>query len=263
MRVRIVFHVKNKGANVPFHHQSILSQLIYEILNHTDNEFKDYNSYCFSGLKGQTKVSRDGLHFYSSKVTLVLAAFDEAFVKHFLNQLFKLEELQIGTLVLVPEWVEREVLPPFAETVKYLCISPLVIANPEELFFQAKKFVSPTSDDFSDLLYEATMSRMEASKKYTDDQIASFFRFQVVPDRAYLKRIQDSDKKFARIYSFHNKEQEKLEVRGYTFPFVLYAAPEVQEFIFNSGLGYFPNKGFGLLDLTNNLVSETEKYDFS
>lgn len=262
MRVRIIFHVKNKGANVPFHHQNILSQLIYEILDQSNSEFQDYQSYCFSGLKGQTKISREGLHFYSSKVTLVLAAFDEQFIKFFLNQLFKLEELQIGTLVLIPEWVEREVLPPFAETVKYLCISPLVIANPEELHFQAKKFVSPTSDDFSDLLYEATMSRMEASKKYTDDQIASFFRFQVVPDRAYLKRIQDSDKKFARIYSFY-QEQEKYEVRGYTFPFVLYAAPEVQDFIFNCGLGYFPHKGFGLLDRTNNLVSKTEKYDFN
>jgi CRISPR-associated endoribonuclease Cas6 len=32
----------------------------------------------------------------------------------------------------------------------------------------------------------------------------------------------------------------------------LYAAKEVQEFIYENGLGYFTHKGFGMLDVSNN-----------
>jgi len=55
----------------------------------------------------------------------------------------------------------------------------------------------------------------------------------------------------------------KYEVRGYTLPFTLYAAGEVQDFVFKCGLGAFTHKGFGMLDLANNMPSQrTEPYKF-
>jgi CRISPR-associated endoribonuclease Cas6 len=54
----------------------------------------------------------------------------------------------------------------------------------------------------------------------------------------------------------------KFEVRGYTFPFTLYAAREVQEFIYQNGLGYFTHKGFGMLDVSNNdSIQRTAQHD--
>jgi CRISPR-associated endoribonuclease Cas6 len=44
----------------------------------------------------------------------------------------------------------------------------------------------------------------------------------------------------------------KYEVRGYTFPFTLYAAKKVQQYVYENGLGYFTHKGFGMLDISNN-----------
>ena len=41
----------------------------------------------------------------------------------------------------------------------------------------------------------------------------------------------------------------KYEVRGYTFPFTLYAVKPVLDFVYNNGIGYFSYKGFGMLDL--------------
>ena len=114
-----------------------------------------------------------------------------------------------------------------------------------------KKFVSPESDEFSDLLYDATLSRMEATGKYTAEQLASFYKFQIVADHDYIQRIQASHKKFARIYPLYDNDV-KFEVRGYTFPFTLSAAKEVQQFIYENGLGYFTHKGFGMLDVANN-----------
>jgi CRISPR-associated endoribonuclease Cas6 len=261
VRVRIVFILKNKGGYVPFHHQYLLAEVKEKILSDSKryDGFADYN---FSGLKGQTKISKSGLHFYSSRVTLVLSSPDQTFIDHFLQSLFELKEVQIGNLQLIPEGVEQEILPIFGDSIKCICISPVVLVDPYSNNMYAKKFVSPDSDVFSDLLYESTIDRMEKTGSYTPEQIASFYRFQIVPDKNYLEKIKEGEKKFARIYPVYTSI-EKQEVRGYTFPFSLYAAPQVQEFLFNYGLGVYTHKGFGMLDIANaDLTRKTEVYHF-
>jgi CRISPR-associated endoribonuclease Cas6 len=162
--------------------------------------------------------------------------------------------------MLTPIEVEKEIQPEITNATKFVCISPVVLLNPSLFDGGAKRFIEPESDEFSDLLYDATISRMEAYG-YTTDELANFFKFQIVPDREYLDRIRNNGKKFARIYPLYDQDV-KYEVRGYTFPFTLYASKEVQEFVFTCGLGVFANKGFGMLDIANsNPASRTEKYD--
>lgn len=244
--------MRNRGAHVPFHHQYLLAQFIKGLLAFGPNkEFVDFSDFNFSGLKGQTKVSRKGLHYYSSKVTLVFACSHKEFLDYFIAQVFSQKDIMVGNLHLNPESVEKEEPVSVAEETRFLCISPIVIINARFNDDNAKKFIHPESDEFSDLLYECTIARMERSGKYSPEQLTSFYKFQIVPDKAYLQRIQESNKKFARIYPLYDNDI-KFEVRGYTFPFTLYAAREVQEFIFEHGLGYFAHKGFGMLDLAVN-----------
>ncbi|NJO03715.1 MAG: hypothetical protein HC880_20430 [Bacteroidia bacterium] len=179
MRVRIVFKLKNRGGYVPFHHQHLLSQWIKELARQGGDTYSAYHFYNFSGLKGQTKISRNGLHFYSSKVTLVISAKSEDFMNFLLSKIFSFKEIKIGTLQLVPELIEKEKPPQFVQEVKYLCISPMVLVNPRYDNFYAKKFIPPDTDIFSDLLYESTMTRMEKSGEYDEKIIASFFNFKL------------------------------------------------------------------------------------
>lgn len=252
MRTRIIFSLKNRGAYVPFHHQYLLAQFIRGILIFGENPaYKDYISFNFSGLKGQTKVSRKGLHYYSSKVTVVFACSDKVFMEYFLTRLFEQKEVVVGNLQLVPDSVETEEPAQITDEVKFLCISPVVLIPPSFNDEGAKRFITPESDEFSDLLYESTISRMEATGRYSTEMLASFYKFQIVPDADYIQRIQASHKKFARIYPLYDNDI-KFEVRGYTFPFTLYAAKEVQQFLYENGLGYFAHKGFGMLDVANN-----------
>jgi CRISPR-associated endoribonuclease Cas6 len=252
LRTRIIFSLKNRGACVPFHHQYLLAQVIKGLLIFgPEKSYIDFNQYNFSGLKGQTKVSRKGLHYFSSKVTLVFACSDKKFQEYFLARVFEQKEIIVGNLHLLPESVEEEDVVKITGDSRFLCISPVVVIPATFNDDSGKKFVSPDSDEFSDLLYESTLSRMEATGKYTSEQLASFYKFQLVPDRDYINRIQASHKKFARIYPLFDNDV-KFEVRGYTFPFTLYAAREVQQFVYENGLGYFTHKGFGMLDISNN-----------
>ncbi len=252
MRTRIIFSLKNRGAYVPFHHQYLLAQVIKGLLIFgPEKSYLDFNQYNFSGLKGQTKVSRKGLHYFSAKVTLVFACSDKSFLDYFIARLFEQKEVIVGNMHLVPEALEEEEPVAINDESRFLCISPIVVIPAAFNDETGKKFVSPESDEFSDLLYDSTLSRMEATGKYTSDQLASFYKFQIVADHDYIQRIQASHKKFARIYPLYDNDV-KFEVRGYTFPFTLYAAREVQQFIYENGLGYFTHKGFGMLDVANN-----------
>jgi CRISPR-associated endoribonuclease Cas6 len=252
LRTRIIFSLKNRGAYVPFHHQYLLAQVIKGLLVFgSEKSYLEFNQFNFSGLKGQTKVSRKGLHYYSSKVTLVFACTDKSFMDYFITQLFKQKEIIVGNLHLVPESTEAEEPVQIGDEVRFLCISPVVLIQAAFNDERGEKFVPPDSDEFSDLLYESTLARMEAMGKYTPAQIASFYKFQIVPDREYIQRIQNSHKKFARIYPLFDNDI-KFEVRGYTFPFTLYAAKEVQQFVYENGLGYFTHKGFGMIDISGN-----------
>ncbi len=263
MRVRIIFNLKNRGGYVPFHHQYVIAQTTKAILiSGGDEEFINYPYYHFSGLKGQTRISRQGLHFHSSKVTLVLASPNQAYVNYFLKSLFSHKEIQMGNLSLSPLEVELERQPELSDSTKFICISPLVLIKPSLFDNGGKKFIYPSTDEFSDLLYESTISRME-SFGYTPEQLAEYFKFQIVPDEAYLEKIKQSNRKFARIYPVFDQDV-KYEVRGYTFPFTLYAAKEVQEFLFTCGLGLFSSKGFGMVDIANSdPIDRTESYDFN
>src|SRR5688572_16073506 len=173
------------------------------------------------------------------------------FLDYFIARVFEQKDIVVGNLHLVPESVESEDPVTINDEARFLCISPIVLIPAAFNDETGKKFVSPESDEFSDLLYDSTIARMEATGKFPADKLASFYKFQIVPDHDYIQRIQTSHKKFARIYPLFDNDI-KFEVRGYTFPFTLYAAREVQQFVYENGLGHFTFKGFGMLDIANN-----------
>jgi CRISPR-associated endoribonuclease Cas6 len=262
MRVRIIFILKNKGAYLPFHHQYLLAQMSENLWSGSD--YKNFSDFTFSGLKGQTKVSKHGLHYYSSRTTLVVSSFNTGFINAFISAVFEQPLIQLGNLELIPEAVERELPLPQEDPFRCVSLSPIALVSPFVHAINAKKFVPPDVDTFSDLLYETVMARMEQSGMFKAEQLASFYRFQVAPDKEYLKKIKETEKKFARIYPVFEADGKKAEVRGYTFPFTLYAAPEVKQFVFESGLGALTHKGFGMLDIVQaDHQRKTEPYIIS
>jgi CRISPR-associated endoribonuclease Cas6 len=97
LRTRIIFSLKNRGAYVPFHHQYLLAQVIKGLLVFGQRkDYVDYTHFNFSGLKGQTKVSRKGLHYFSSKVTLVFACQEKEFHDYLLARLFEQKDIVVG-----------------------------------------------------------------------------------------------------------------------------------------------------------------------
>jgi CRISPR-associated endoribonuclease Cas6 len=240
VRVRLIFKNKEKGASVPFHHQYYLFRFFKGLIKKTGREeFSNFSHYNFSGLKGQTTVSKSGLHFYSSKITVVFSCNNQDFIDSIINILFTLPEIKINGLTIIPHSVELENEISFQEETKYICISPLILLQPEFSSDEGKRFIQPNSAEFSELLKAAIQNKSE---------LHDFGDFDFLPDSNYLKRLEDRGKKYSRVYPIFDQDIP-YEVRGYTFPFTLKASPELHKYLFECGLGLYNDKGFGMLDL--------------
>lgn len=226
-----------------------------------DQDFVSFKGFNFSGLKGQTKSSRKGLHYYSNRVTLILASRNVDFINYILQNMFKMQKVQLGELVLEPERVELERIPDLSAYEKFICLSPLVLAEPSLTDDNAVTYVNPQTDEFSDKLYDLAMQHVESLMLYDEETMASFNQFQVVPDKEYLAKLEENNKKFSRVYATYDQDV-KFDVRGYTFPFYFYGAKELKEVAFIDGLGAIPHKGFGMIDLANEDPNDrVEPYD--
>ena len=169
-----------------------------------DQEFVDFKNFNFSGLKGQTKPSRKGLHFYSSRVTLVISSPSKKFIDYLLYNLMKLTRVEVGSMIITPEKVELESIEGVDKKDKFICLSPLVLLEPQIMNEESKLFIDPETDEFSDHLYDNTMQRLEDIESFTPKQLEKFKEFQLVPDKAYLDKINQSHKKFSRVYPVYD-----------------------------------------------------------
>lgn len=243
MRVRIIFENKDKGATVPFHHQYHLYRLFKGIIKKCgDAEMETFRHFNFSGLKGQTKVSKNGLHFYSNKVTLVFSCSDKDFLDKVIEQIFEFEILKVRNLQLKPLIVEEESEIDFQEEMDYVCLSPIILL-PGEIFDEcSKEFIHPHSNEFSNTLKQAFFNRFPELDQSVD--------IQFIPDKKYIDRIESQGKKYSRIYPLYDQDIP-YEVRGYTFPFKLIAPIEYHQKLYHNGVGLYSDKGFGMMDIAN------------
>ena len=213
-------------------------------------EYLTFNGFNFSGLKGQTKSSRKGLHYYSNRVTLIVSSRNIDFLNYLMVNMFKMKRLEVGSLVLTPERVEVEKIPDLSDYDKFICLSPILLSAPSLTDESVTQFLDPESDEFSDKIYDITMQHVENLGLYDSAQMATFNQFQITPDKNYLIKLAENNKKFSRVYPTYDQDI-KFDVRGYTFPFYFYGATELKEVIFLDGLGALSHKGFGMIDLAN------------
>jgi len=244
MRIKISFlKVHGSSGTVPLHHQKIISALIDEIIRDIPSP-TDY--FCFSSLKGTSKVQSGQIRFLSSKVSLVLAAPESNFAEQLVQKIFDRRLVSFAKLTLVPKSYEIIPDPEFKTVMKYVCISPMIPQPPFEADPSGNlpDALDPRSHEFSDLFYDAVLDRMEKAG-FSQEQLASFAEFEIMPDPNYIQKILETHKKFARIY----KNNHNQTIFGYLLPFTLHAHPQVQKFIWDCGIGLYTNQGYGMIDV--------------
>ena len=130
-----------------------------------------------------------------------MSAPEADFVDELVKKIFDRRLVSFAKLTLVPKSFEVIPDPEFVTQMKYVCISPMV---PQEAFLADESGnlpepLDPRTQEFSDMFYDAILDRMEKAG-FTEEQIANFAEFEIIPDPTYIQKIADTHKKFARIY---------------------------------------------------------------
>lgn len=242
MRIKISFLREHASANsIPLHHQKLLADSLSELMGEITSDKSMFN---FSSLKGTSKITNGFMRFLSSKITLVISSRNQEFAEALVKKIFDKPMLAVGKMNLIPKTYEVIPDPSFQTKMRFLCISPLIMINPDVEPEKAQEMIDPTSQQFSDILYNITLDRMEKAG-YTESQLNEFAEFEAQPDMEYINKINESGKKYARFY----KSASGNTMLGFLLPFALHAHPEVHKFIWEVGLGVLTEEGYGMVDL--------------
>lgn len=244
MRVKISFvRDLNSSNSIPLHHQKLLSSALHEVVSAFSLEPLPFN---FSSLKGTSRIQNGYMRFLSTKVTMVISAASTENCNRIIDEIFSRPYISVGKLNLIPKFKEIIADPTITKRMRYIGISPMVLADPKIDQKKAQELIDPNSREFADTLYNVVMDQMEKAG-YTEDQLNQYAEFEAQPDKEYVEKIQDSGKKFARFY----KCSEGYTMLGYLLPFTLYAHPDVHDFIWKTGIGVLTNEGYGMVDVVN------------
>ncbi|MBK7682517.1 MAG: CRISPR-associated endoribonuclease Cas6 [Bacteroidetes bacterium] len=242
MRVKISFLRDQMSANtIPLHHQTLIAESLYQQIESFGG---DRNLFNFSSLKGTSKIQNGFMRFLSSKVTLVLSARDGQQLEQLVSKIFEMPYLAVGKMNLMPRSHEMIADPEFNTKMRYLCISPMILVDPAKDPEKSQITIDPTSQEFSDILYEQTLDRMERAG-FSESDLNNFAEFDAQPDHEYVQKLNETGKKFARYY----RAADGSTMMGYLLPFTLHAHPDVQKFIWESGVGALSEQGYGMVDL--------------
>ena len=161
-----------------------------------------------------------------------------------------MDKVFVGSLQLRASEVFTEIYPTLERTQKYVCLSPLVPIFEGEDLAEIKRFTPPDTLPFAKMIQRSVQNRMEKSGLFDTIEMEEVENFKFEADAAYLQKARAAEKKFSRIYSIQSAGNQ-VEVRGYTFPFLLETNPKVHEFLLTSGIGELTSEGFGMLDLAD------------
>lgn len=242
MRIKISFTRDNTSANsLPLHHQ----RLLFDGLEHSIADVNgSRNDLVFSSLKGTSRIQNGFMKFLSSKVTLVLSSHNDEFLKALVARIFEKAFLPVGKMNILPRNQEVIPDPEFQTKMRYLCISPLILFDPDKDSLRSSEIIDPSSHEFSDVLYNQTMDSMEKAG-FSETQIAQYAEFDLQPDADYIAKINNSNKKFARVYR-NSRDQNMM---GYLIPFTMHAHYDVHKFVWQRGLGVLNHEGYGMIDM--------------
>jgi CRISPR-associated endoribonuclease Cas6 len=242
MRVKISFTRDNTSGNsIPLHHQKLIYDSLGTVISEVGGDRKQIT---FSSLKGTSKIQNGFMKFLSSKLTLVIASSDEALLEKIVNKIFEKSFFPIGRMNLLPKAKEIITDPEFTTQMRYLCISPLIIFDPNKNIERSTEQVDPTTHTFSDLLFNITLDAMEKSG-IPEEKVNSYAEFDIQPDADYIQKINTGNKKYSRIY----RNAEGKNMIGYLIPFTLHAHPDVHKFMWDNGIGVTTSEGYGMIDL--------------
>lgn len=258
MRVKITFLLQ-RNSNLPVNYNYYLASLIYKILYHSSHKFsnflhnqgfefegKHFKLFTFSQLLFEKKrIEGDKIINLGENITWFISSIKDEFIQHFIDGLFKKSKITLEKETLLPERVETIAQPELDGTDKFTCLSPITMSTKVDRNGSPHlHYLRIDEPGFKENVKENLIRKYNLihgnAPQNTD--------FEMEFNQGYL----NANKTISRLINF-----KRINIRGYTVPFIVKGNPELVKVGYECGFGDKNSLGFGMVKLLN----EENKYD--
>lgn len=262
MRFQIVFSLPQGNKFLPVDYQYYISSWIYKRIGEADHDFAEFlhsegygegnrkfKFFNFSpiNLKPYRAHWERGVfellgHEIDVKVSFFLPEIAEPFVRG----LFMNNEVFIGDRINGVTLKVKEMrvlpLPEFKETMTYRLISPCCVTRPPQEGEAYGQYLAPKDQEFIPRLTDNLKTKFEAARRVPS------YAGELTHDAGNISIELLSSNPKSKLIKVKALTKAATDVRGWMFDCKVAAPMEVQEFIWNVGLGEKGSMGFGMVD---------------
>lgn len=260
MRIALQLSPKTKNVIVPINYAYPLSAAIYKILAQASPDYAAFlhdqgypapsgrlmKLFTFSklwipGVRRDGQVLKGGRGPWRLQVGSPML---EEFVQNFVLGLFESAEIAIGGQGLHAEFqveqVEALPMPEFKETMRFKCLSPVVVSTMRERKGKLQPYYfRPQDAGISEALRKNMLEKYEIihGKKPADDRL--------------VFRLQSGDTPKSKLITLKEGTPEETQIKAFETYFTLEGSSELMQVAWECGLGEHNSQGFGMVGGVN------------
>lgn len=263
MRLKLSLSCK-KGARLALNNRYELSAVLYKIIEKADADFsewlhnkgyasdgRNFKLFTFGFLNAYPYEQHKDFHVTKEgKVTFEVSFCIDKIIENFVAGLFREASFEFKAgfqdkVYFKVENVEILPMPHFAETMRYNCITPILIGKKQE-GTRTEQYLSPLDADFEQLFIHNLRGKVMAALGDTFvDSDAISFRLLSPPEKVKPK-----------MFKIYKKDLPTLTYKPFVFSFELTAPIEWQRVGYLAGFGQDNALGLGKCNSPNQTLKK-------
>lgn len=245
-----------RGNVLPANYQYELSSWIYKVISRADHEYSDFlhekgfalgsrkfKMFTFSQMDLRPyQISGNEIRLLGKEVSLIVRFLVDSSLEHFIKGLFMDQHFGLGasgtnnTVDFQVSGVETKAAPPFTQTMRYQCLSPIVTSTKRDDGSVA--YLSPEALEYARIFIQNLQRKQSA--------LAVHHGETEIPEKTtfpFSFRLLNTPRKKGVTIKANTREETK--VIGYLFHFELTTPVELHEIGYYAGFGEKNSMGFG------------------
>ncbi len=252
MRVRVTMQAPQRPVRLPINYNYHLTSLIYQWLARSSRDFsaflhdegyrvgaKRFKLFTYSQLQFERfQLEPPWIVSLGGRIGWQISSPIGEFVEHLAQGLLSQGRVQIGGVALQVERIEILSPPEFSHRMKFVCLSPLVVARPVE---RDGKLLAHYYRYDEAGLEEALRVNLLRKYELIHGKTLSFSSLTLAFDGGYIRR------RGGQVYKLIDFKGTKI--KGIFAPFTLVGDPRLIEVGYETGFGEKNSMGFGMVEV--------------
>lgn len=203
----------------------------------TTTPSRGFSLFTFSQLYFESyNVSAQGIVNLGKNISWYISSPKHYFLEGLLKGLKSAGCLNLGNIAMPIKDIEVRTTPDIGDEMEFSCMSPITVANCQELNGQRPRYGRLEDHDFSERLRQDVINKYYRIYDALPADETLTFEFN--------KRYRENKRRVSRLIDFNG-----IKIMGYMLPFTVRGNPELIRIGYQVGFGNRNNCGFGMVKI--------------